>query len=375
MAEVMTRYKSGQLSASATGWTAPSDLCIAVMVYLVHCRVWLIALLAALTAGCSETGVAGQPPPTSASAPATGDADGSALAPMLEAAAQEQRRAGDFAQLAALRRRALQMTLAAPDSGVPARVRAIAALAKVHIDRRRWLDAEPLLIVAAEMLPEAQQGGLGAAIYAGLARVALARGDADAALAWASRAVECERSDPQQISTEPLRALGAALAMLERFEDARHTLDEALALDRRRHGLDSAETARSLSQLGNLYLRWDRPDDALPPLQEAAAIDQMWLGPGHPFIADDLHDLGLVYEALNRPERARRLFLAALAVLERRPGSETSRDTPRVAYAELALSRVERRLGRPAAADAAQRDASRILDEAEAEERRRERRA
>ncbi len=290
---------------------------------------------------------------------------------MLEAAAQDQLRAGDFEQATALRRQALQITLAAPGVELPARTQAIAALARAHLDRHRWLDAEPLLIVAAGMLPEASQDGLGAAVFAGLARVALARGDADAALAWANQAVGCQRSDPQRMSAEPLRALGAALAVQERFDEAQRALDQALALDRRRHGPDAAKTARSLSQLGNLYLRWDRPEDALPPLQEAAAIDQMRLGPDHPFIADDLHDLGLAYEALNRPERARRLFVAALAMLER----GTERDTPRVAYAELALSRIERQLGRPEAADAAQRNARRILDKAEAEERRRERRA
>ena len=331
-------------------------------------RVWLMMLAAALTAVHADAGIAGQP--TSA-APVAEDTDGLASPPMLEAAAQDQLRAGDFEQATALRRRALRLTLAAPDDELPARTQAIAALARAYIDRYRWLDAEPLLIVAAEMLPEAQQAGLGAAIFAGLARVALARGDAAAALAWAMRAVECGNSDPQQTSAEPLRALGAALAVLERFDEAQRALDKALALDRRRHGPEAAETARSLSQLGNLYLRWDRPEDALPPLQEAAAIDQMRLGPAHPFIADDLHDLGLAYEALSRPERARRLFLAALALLER--GSE--RDTPRVAYSELALSRVERQLGHPAAADAARRDARRILDKAEAEERRRERRA
>jgi tetratricopeptide (TPR) repeat protein len=243
-------------------------------------------------------------------------------------------------------------------------------LARAYIDRRCWLDAEPLLIFAARMPPETQEDGLGAAIFAGLARVALARGHADAALAWAGRAVESARRDPLHASAEPLRAFGAALTARERFEEARRTLDEALALDRRRHGPEAVETARSLSQLGNLYLRWGRPEDALPPLQHAAAIDQMRLGPAHPFIADDLHDLGLAYDALNRPERARRLFLAALAVLER----GTGRDTPRAAYAERALSRVERQLGHPAAADAVQRDARRIMNKAEAEERRRERR-
>ena len=158
-------------------------------------------------------------------------------------------------------------------------------------------------------------------IFAGLARVALARGDADAALAFARRAVESTRRDPHGASAEPLRALGAALAALERFEEARQAVEEALALDRRRHGTEAAETARSLSQLGNLYLRWDRPEDALEPFQQAAAIDQMQLGPAHPFIADDLYDLGIAYDALNRPEQARRMFLAALACSNAAPSA------------------------------------------------------
>ncbi|MGE0260830.1 MAG: tetratricopeptide repeat protein, partial [Alphaproteobacteria bacterium] len=321
-------------------------------------------------AGRADAGATGQPSRTRG-APAMAAGPGNSASAVLDAAAQEQLRAGDFEQVTALRRRALTMTLAVPGSEAPLAIQAIAALARAHIDRRRWLDAEPLLIVAAGMLPDGEPGGLGAAIYAGLARVALARGDADAALAWARRAVECGHSDPRQVSAEPLRVLGAALAVLKRFEEARRTLDKAVALDLGRHGPAAAETARSLSQLGNLYLRWDRPMDALPPLQEAAAIDQARLGPAHPFIADDLHDLGLAYEALNRPEPARRLLLAAVAILAR----GTERNTPRVAYCELALSRVERQLGHAAAADAAQREASRILDDAEAEERRRERRA
>ena len=318
-----------------------------------------------------DAGAASPPSQVFDPAQATEDADGPALLPVLDARAQDRWRAGDLAQVTTLRRRALRIALAAFGPGSPATAQAIADLARAHIERRRWLDAEPLLIIAARIPIGAKEYGRGPAIFAGLARVALARGDAAGALAWAGRAVERARHDPGHASAEPLRALGAALAVLERFEEARRALDEALALDRHRHGLEAAETARSLSQLGNLYLRWDRPEDALAPLQHAAAIDQMLLGPAHPFVADDLHDLGLAYEALDRPERARRLFLAALAALERGAG----RDTPRAAYAELALSRIHRKLSDTAAAEAARRDARRILSEAEAEERRRERRA
>ena len=168
--------------------------------------------------------------------------------------------------------------------------------------------------------------------------------------------------------------MGAALTSQQKFEGAETVLAEALAQDRRQHRrqhrADGLATARSLSQLANLQLRQGRGAEALPLLQEAIAIDQARLGPHHPFIADDLHDLGLAYDALGRKPDARRAFLAASALLEGGAG----RNTVRVAYAEIELSRLYRQAGDAEAADTAFRNARRILNKAEAEERRRERR-
>src|SRR6185436_13935225 len=96
-----------------------------------------------------------------------------------------------------------------------------------------------------------------ATIHAGLARIGLARGDMQPADLQARQAVAIARRNPHGRSAEPLRALA-----------------EALAQDRRQHGADGLDTARSLSQLANLYLRQGRAAAALPLLQEAAAIDQ-----------------------------------------------------------------------------------------------------
>ena len=57
-------------------------------------------------------------------------------------------------------------------------------------------------------------------------------------------------------------------------------------------------------------------------------------------------------------------------MLERGAG----RDTPRVAYAELELARLDRQDGKEAEAEAVFKDARRILRKAEDEERKRERR-
>jgi tetratricopeptide (TPR) repeat protein len=298
------------------------------------------------------------------------------LLPSLDALARARWRDGDLAAAAALRRRALGIAAAAfgPDS--PSTAAAMAALARAHLDRNRYLDAEPLLIVAERVLDGAARTSgaydrpLMAAILTGLARVDLARGDTQAALKRASRATEIARLVPHAVSGEPLRALGAALTAAGRYEQAEAVLREALARDTREHRADDAEAARSLVQLANLELRRGNPARALPLVQQAIAIDQQTLGATHPFLADDWHDLGLAYEALNRDGRARQAFDAALAVLDHGAG----RDTPRVAYVELELSRLYRRRGDDAAAEAAFRDARRILNKAEAEEHRRERR-
>jgi hypothetical protein len=302
---------------------------------------------------------------------ANGGRAGANLLAAIEKLAQAQLRDGALDEAAALRRRALDIAAAAFGADSARAAEAMATLALTDIDRRRYLDAEPLLIIAEQVLTNrlATNHPATAAIFAGLARVALARGDTKPAEAWATRGLAIARRNPHGRVSESLRTLGAVFAAEERFAEAARVLAEALAQDRRTRGSGGVDTARSLSQLANLYLRQGKVGDALPLLEEAAAIDQNQLGPTHPFIADDLHDLGLAYDALHRGAAARRAFIAAIEILENGAG----RETPRVAYAELELSRLYRQAGKTAAADAAFKDARRILNKAEAEERKRER--
>jgi tetratricopeptide (TPR) repeat protein len=302
-------------------------------------------------------------------------ADGKAsphLLPIIEQLAQLHLVGGGFDEARALRRRALDIAIRVFGCESAIAAEAMVLLAMLDIDRRAYLDAEPLLIVAERTLGAraAPDHPAMAKIYGGLARIALARGETKPGEAWARRAAAIARRDPHGRSAEPLRTLGAALTAERRFDEAETVLTEALAQDRRQHGADGLDTARSLSQLANLHLRHGRAAAALPLLQEATAIDQARLGPSHPFIADDLHDLGLAYDALDRKVDARRAFLAAIALLEQGAG----RNSVRVAYAEAELSRLYRQAGDDEAAETAFRNARRILNKAEAEERRRERR-
>lgn len=294
------------------------------------------------------------------------------LLPLIEELARLRLRGGDFDEAAILRRRALRIAIARFGCDAPSAAEAMVALALVEIDRRRYLDAEPLLITAQNILTErvAPDHPAIAAALAALARVALARGETAEAEKSARQAVDIARRNPHGRSTEPLRVLGAALAAEERFDEAEEVLNEAVTEDRKHHGPDGIDTARSLAQLANAELRAHRFAAALPLIEQAAAIDQAKLGAAHPFIADDLFDLGLAYDGLKRIAEARRAFAVAVEVLGRGVG----RGTPRLAYAEMELARLDRQDGEEAEAEAASRDAKRILHKAEEDEHRRERR-
>ena len=153
------------------------------------------------------------------------------LLPLIEEIARFRLRQGALAEAAELRRRALDIAIARFGCESASAAEAMVALALVAIDRRRYLDAEPLLIGAQITLDErvAPDHPAIATALAALARVALARGNAAEAEKSARRAVEIASRNPHRRSTEPLRALGAALAAEEHFAEAAEVLKEAEA--------------------------------------------------------------------------------------------------------------------------------------------------
>ena len=291
------------------------------------------------------------------------------LLPILAPLAQLRFEDADIAQATALRRRALKIAIAAYGSfSVPA-AEAMAALARLYIDLRRYLDAEPLAIAAGNVL-SARLGAEApamAAVLAEQARIALARGEKSRAQNWAEAAVAIDAKVGGAPHSDRLRVLGAVLAAEGRFDDSERILRRALAQDRA--GGDQIATARSLAQLATAYIRQKRFSEALPLAEEATLIDQRRLGATHPLIAEDFHDLGLIFLATNRTADAAMSFRTAIGVLSRGAG----RGTPAFAYIELDLARAEHALGREDKAQSLFRDAHRILNTAEDEERERQR--
>jgi tetratricopeptide (TPR) repeat protein len=287
----------------------------------------------------------------------------------LDRQAEEQWRAGDFAKAAALRRQALDRAVHEFGPGSRQAGTAIVALAQTDLDRRRYLDAEPLLLIAARLLSDADAPSpILADVFAGLARIAVARGSIEAGEHWAQQALAAVK-DSQPATVAPLLAMAAVRAAQERFADSETLLRQALSKQRQKDRPDGEATARILSQLGTLDLRQQRYAEALPLLEQAAAIDRRALAPTHPFIADDFYDLGLAFDGLKRPDPAQRSLRFAIKLLEHGP----EKDSLRLAYAERELARILRAADKGKDADAVAKDSRRILDKIEEQERDRER--
>jgi tetratricopeptide (TPR) repeat protein len=283
--------------------------------------------------------------------------------------AQSCFRDADIAEAKALRRRALKIAIDARGSDSVPAAEAMLALASLYIDLRQYFDAEPLLIIAGDVLTTrlgAEHQSM-APVLSHLASIALARGDKRSARNWIERAVAIDEKNHSDDRSERLRTLGAMLAAEERFDESSHVLRQAVARDR--EGTDELATARSLLQLANTFLREKRFSDALPLVEEATAIDQGRLGSTHPLIVDDFYSLGLVYLETERAPDAQKAFQAAINLLNRGAG----RDTPRAAYIQLALARAVHEQGREEESSTLFAEAQRILNAAEEEERERER--
>jgi tetratricopeptide (TPR) repeat protein len=293
------------------------------------------------------------------------------LLPLLDRLAGAQFEDGALADAAESRQRALKIAVHTYGRDSTNAANAMIALANVELLRHRYSRAEPLLIAAVPAI-ETRFGADSPALagpLAGLARIALARGDLTAAENWAKHAAAIAERHPTTTTSEPSRALGAVYANERRFDDGEKVLRTAIARDRQRDGADSPEQARSLAQLANLLLRAQHFTEALPFIEQAIVIDQDRLGTNHPLIADDFTDLGLIYAGLGRDNDAAQALYYAIDLLN----NASSEDSTRLAYAELDIAPVLRRLGQGEDAEAAFKDAKQILDHADEEERQRER--
>ncbi len=293
------------------------------------------------------------------------------LLPILASLARLRFEQAEVAAATDLRRRALKIAIGAFGSGSVQAAVAMAELAHLYVEQHRYLDAEPLVIAASEILRNQFEPPNPALVQAlaDRARIALARGKKDRARRWAESAVAIAARDGGAAKSISLPVLGAVLAAQEKFDDAERVLRQALALDRARG--DGFATARTLARLADSYLRQKRFSEALRQIEEAILIDQDQLGANHPLMAEDFHELGLIYLAADRPADAEKALQTSVRLLGRGPG----RGSAALGYAMLDLARAMHSLGHDDKAEKLFAAAHRILNAAEDEEHDRQRRA
>ncbi|WP_170320033.1 serine/threonine-protein kinase [Polyangium spumosum] len=158
-----------------------------------------------------------------------------------------------------------------------------------------------------------------------LGRILTIRGDHAAALPLFEQAFEGERArggeDSEQAAT-CLEAMGRALHMLGRKEEAERHYRRALAIREKALGAEHVSVAGSLVYLGVLRDDEGAYEEAEAHYRRALVIREEALGPDHPLVASTLDLLGRTYGKLGRLDAAQPLVERSLAINEARLGEE-----------------------------------------------------
>ncbi|TQF12260.1 protein kinase [Myxococcus llanfairpwllgwyngyllgogerychwyrndrobwllllantysiliogogogochensis] len=117
----------------------------------------------------------------------------------------------------------------------------------------------------------------------------------------------------------PLNNLATALESLRRYAEARKLRERALALDLETHGPSHPETASDQALLAELALSEGRTRDAMDLAQRSTQAYEAFQK-GHPDQAAPLTTLGLAQLALGKPREARATLERALALRTATPG-------------------------------------------------------
>jgi tetratricopeptide (TPR) repeat protein len=154
-----------------------------------------------------------------------------------------------------------------------------------------------------------------------------------------------EQPDPaiMQDASWLLDAAGTYMRVHARPADAKHLLEQALAIDEAAYGPDHPTVAIRLNNLAQVLQDLGQPGEARPLAERALAIGEATYGPDHPTVAIDLNNLALILRDLGQRGEARPLAERALAIGEATYGP----DHPTVAIRLNNLALILRDLGQP----------------------------
>jgi serine/threonine protein kinase/tetratricopeptide (TPR) repeat protein len=138
----------------------------------------------------------------------------------------------------------------------------------------------------------------------------------------AAARVSTEFGDDPEVESAVRTAIGETYIELGRYADAEPHLRTALAIQRRIHGEEHWDVAKSLNSLGVLLYAKGDYAEAQSCLEQALAMHRKTYGNEHPDVAQDLNNLAVVLRVQGNDAAAEPMLRQALAIRRRLYGDE-----------------------------------------------------
>jgi tetratricopeptide (TPR) repeat protein/transcriptional regulator with XRE-family HTH domain len=134
------------------------------------------------------------------------------------------------------------------------------------------------------------------------------------------------RADAYKQITADLASLqiNTAIYMRDRglYTEGERLLTKAIQIQEETSGQDALDLARSLKELGVLYIRWGKFEQAEVLLQRSLQIQEQMLGSDRLEVADGLYTLAMLYGNWNSDEEAESLLKRALQIYKQQRGTD-----------------------------------------------------
>ena len=221
-------------------------------------------------------------------------------------------------------------------------------LGRLAVIKRDFAAAERAFKVVVDSTePGANGSGESSAcrFYSALARLYAMKGDYARAESLRERALDAPAARGLSLhSSTPLNDIAECYMDVGRVDDAERVLEMALKSDSSWHtaySLAGVKLARTLNNLGRLYLETRDPASAALLFERALALEERWLGASHPSVAVSLDGLAQCDLRGGEMERAEPRLARALGIQEKALG----KDHPDTAVIRLHLADLRREKG------------------------------
>jgi tetratricopeptide (TPR) repeat protein len=157
-----------------------------------------------------------------------------------------------------------------------------------------------------------------------IAQILQAKGDLEGALNYSRRALKIDQTiygpDRPEFVAIDANNIGTILKAKGELDGALSHTQQAMKIDERVYGPDHPQVAIDANNIGTILKAQGKLDGALSHIQQAMKIDERIYGPDHPQVAIDANNIGQILEAKGDMEGALSYIQRALRILEKSYG-------------------------------------------------------